>query len=496
MRNDNDEHKHNEHRNDHLIPPHGGPRPVKTGNIVNNPWMPGLVEVKFKSSNDSGVLLQDSASDDERRNPAHQWPRGLTKVINTYRIEGWKPSFPVQYPWSRQTREQAEKFYRDSGRDQYVTLRFSADADVARIAAAIANLPEIERARPVARLIPSAITDPYLGPDDQVQTFAGGLENQWYAFRCKLPATLEQFKGNGVAIAAIDWGFDVSHPDYAGGIKLTKNVHYNNEYVGNGNYIHHGTSVLALAGARDDGEGMVGFAPQSDLWAIQAGEDEIMVPDDWRAAIDFVTFADSPYPNSPTLKVIILEAQTAARGNIEGVETINKAITDAVNAGVVVCVPAGNAIGKDAGEDDQDPPQPIPETGSILVGATWYDSNKNVVCSRHGERIAVYAPGDPSHDLTGTSLPELYTNFFGGSSGAVAKVGGAAALLLGADKTLTPAQVKNLLRESETEVVRLMPNGEEQRAGVLLDCEYAISNYQSDPHQAQERVLTKTSAMV
>ena len=131
-----------------------------------------------------------------------------------------------------------------------------------------------------------------------------------------------------------------------------------------------------------------------------------------------------------------------------------------------------------------------------VVGATWYDAQKNVVSSRHGDRITVYAPGDPSHDLTGTSLPELYTNFFGGSSGAVAKVGGAVALMLEADNLLTPAQIKDLLRQSETEVVRITPNGEEVKAGVLLDCEYSISNYRCDPRQEQESVLTKSSAVV
>lgn len=480
--------EHNEHRQDRLTPPHGEPRPTSTGVLTSDPWVPGLVEVKFASSEDSGVLVPDLDDVDERRKPARQWPAELTKVINTNRLLGWKPSFPLTYPWSKQTKDQAEKFYRDSGRDKYVTFRFSDNADVSKIAADLAKLPKIERAKPVAGLIPSAVTDPFIGASDQL---AGGLETQWYAHRCKLITTLDQFKGNGVIIAAIDWGFDISHPDYADGIKLTFNTHYKNGHVGNGNYIHHGTSVLALAGARDDGEGMVGFAPQSDLWAIQAGEDEIMSTNDWVAAIDFVTFEPSPHR-----KVIILEAQTAGRGNIESVETINKAIVDAIAAGVVVCVPAGNAIGKDAGEDDQDPAQPIHETGSILVGATWYDAQKNVVCSRHGERIAVYAPGDPSHDLTGTSLPGLYTNFFGGSSGAVAKVGGAVALMLEADNSLTPAQVKDLLRQSETEVVRITPTGEEEKAGVLLDCEYSISNYRCDSPQEQESVLTKSSAML
>ena len=508
LRDDNHEHhEHNDHHDEHdkhdkqyghdkyptrnephnvLTTPRSDALPIDSGDLFSDPWMPGLVEVEFEKPSDSGVFDNfDDAT--ERRKPSDKWQSDLLKVLLDNQMSTWKPSFPLTYPWSRRSEEdleKARKFYIDRGRGRFVTFRFSGKTDVAEIAAELRKVPKIVQAKPMARLLPTQINEPLLGSSPQVQPFASGLENQWYAFRCNLPDTLEQVQGNGVVIAAIDWGFDRSHQEYGDGITLRKNIYHNSEGVGSGRCIHHGSAVLGLAGARLNSHGMAGFAPESALWAIQAGEDEVMHPEYWREAIDFVREQDSGLDR----KVIILEAQTASRGNIESDLTINQAIRDAVASGIVVCVPAGNGRG-DAGYDDQEPPQPIPETGSILVGATTVD---DTVIGRSGDRITVYAPGDPAHDVTCTSLPERHTNYFGGTSGAVAKVAGAVALLLEADNSLTPAEVRDLLRTSKVGV--LDEEGTQIPNAVLLDCEYAV--YSCTKRREPQRVLTNCSAMI
>ena len=414
-----------------------------------------------------------------------RWPGQLKKVLQKNKGT-WKPSFPLLYPWSRRSPEdldKAKEFYVKSERGKFVTFLFPAEADVRQIAAELKDIPGIKRAKPVAKVVPPRINDPLFGESDQVQPLAGGLENQWYAFRCNLPQALEQVDGRGVVIAVIDWGFDVSHPDYSEGITLQKNVKYDNDKVGNGNAIHHGTGALGLAGARlNNSEGMVGFAPDANLWAIQAGEDDEFNPEYWVNAIDFVREEDS----RPHRKVIILEVQTAFRGNIESNDVINQAIRDAIEADIVVCVPAGNGMG-DAGQDENG--NEIQETGSVLVGATTV---RDVAIGKTGDRITVYAPGDPEHDLTCTSLPGGYTNYFGGTSGAVAKVGGAVALLLDVNNSLSPDQVRDLLKESKTPVYDA--EGAEIPNAVLLDCGNAV--YSCTSQKQPERVLTNYSAMV
>ena len=486
-KNDNHEHRecnenntHNEHPHDHPRDRHS--RPV--GDLFSNPWMPGLVQVVFKDPDDSGVVIEGLEDGREQDRFPDCWPGDLKKVLQKNKGT-WKPSFPLLYPWSKRESEEdlnrAREFYIKSKRARFVTFRFPPDANVVQVAADLKNIPGIEQAKPVAKVVPPQFDDPYFGESDEVQTLDDGLENQWYAYRCNLPQALQQVKGKGVVIAAIDWGFDVSHPDYSAAITLRKNVKYDNDLVGNGNAIHHGTGTLGLAGARiNNSEGMVGFAPHSLLWAIQAGEDDEFNPEYWMRAIDFVREEDS----GPHRKVIILEVQTAFRGNIESNDVINQAIRDAIAANIVVCVPAGNGTG-DAGKDELG--NDIPETGSVLVGATTVE---NVAFGRTGDRITVYAPGDPEHDLTCTSLPPLYTNYFGGTSGAVAKVGGAVALLLEADDSLTTAEVADIFKQSEHSAV----NAAGERVGALLDCGYAV--YSRIERRQPARVLTNYSAMV
>lgn len=480
----NDKHEHPEHNENNTHKEHpdeyqkGHSRPV--GNLFTNPYVPGMVQAVFENPVTDG--LEDGTGRDKF--PDHC--RGDLQKILQKNKGTWKPSFPLLYPWSKQSPadvNRAREFYIKSERGKFVTFQFPPEADIVQIAAELKNIAGIEQAKPVAKVVPPAINDPLFGESDEPQTLAGGLENQWYAFRCNLPQALEQVDGRGVVIAVIDWGFDDSHPDYSEGITLKWNAKYLNDRVGNGNAIHHGTGTLGLAGARiNNSEGMVGFAPDASLWAIQAGEDDEFNPDYWKAAIDFVRERDSPHR-----KVIILEVQTAFRGNIESNDVINQAIRDAIAADIIVCVPAGNGLG-DAGKDEQG--NLIQETGSVLVGATTV---QDVAFGKTGDRITVYAPGDPEHDLTCTSLPGGYTNYFGGTSGAVAKVGGAVALLLDADNSLTPAEVKRILGESETPVLAT-PNGPAIPNKGLLDCGYAV--YSRIERKQQEGVLRNYSAVV
>lgn len=424
-------------------------------------WVPGLVEVEFRES--AGFTDEELLDQLDKAELPRQWSRELSDFLTQSHIRTVQPSFAVLYPWSRETKEQALKSFKALGRDRFVTLRFPDGADVTAIAKALRSFPQIARANPVARLAPPSISEPLLGTSDQIVPFPDGLENQWYAVRCRLPEALERAKGKDVIIADIDWGFDEFHPDYAPFIEKQQNTFKLNGTIAEGIFLHHGTAVMGLAGARLNGCGIVGFAPESTLWAIQAGRDQIAIHNHWIAALDFVRTEPAT-----KRKVIILEIQTASGGNVEGVETVRKAIIDAINANIVVCVPAGNTPG-DAGKDDNN--ERIPCTDSVLVGATSFGATRNTVNSKSGPRIVVYAPGDPDHDVTCTTDTDGYRNNFGGTSGAVAKVAGAVALMLELDPLLTPAQVREILSLSNIPVY----NASGANVGVLLDCADALN---------------------
>lgn len=275
-------------------------------------------------------------------------------------------------------------------------------------------------------------------------------------------------------IADIDWGFDLTHPDLAR-TELSRNIMRPSPNVSDGNLLWHGNGVLGLAGAAVNEKGMAGIAFGATLWAIQAGTGAINRPvmqhEFWVAAIDFVR--NTPAPGR---KVIILELQTAGYSNPEMIPTVNAEIRRAISENIVVCVPAGNGNRSgDAGRGDPTAPDDlgaaIPETGSIVVGATRFDPEKNVRAgSNGGPRVTVYAPGDHDFDLT-CGLRGGYRDNFGGTSGATAKVAGIVALMLEKNRSLTPQQVREILGASQKRVFDEQNND----VGVFVDANQAVS---------------------
>jgi subtilisin family serine protease len=279
------------------------------------------------------------------------------------------------------------------------------------------------------------------------------MENQWYIFRCRANHAWPMASGNGVVVADIDWGYRTSHQDLAPRFDMSRayNAFDGGTNVSTGGSVFHGTGVMGIVGAADNNLGIAGFAYGATLWPVQAdsGPGTALGGNAWARAIDWVRSADG----GGRRKVIILEVQTGSFGNYEMVPSVNTAIRTAIAHGVVVCVAAGNG-NRNASIDDSG--NPIPETGSILVGATEYHAtqNRRAGFSNFGPRIVVCAPGDSSHDLTcHSSSDNAYRNGFGGTSGATPKVAGTVALILDVNPDLTHAEVRTILNTTGTAVV-------------------------------------------
>ena len=153
------------------------------------------------------------------------------------------------------------------------------------------------------------------------------------------------------------------------------------------------------------------------------------------------------------------------------VPSVNAAIQTAIAVASSSAWPPGTAIGTRAWKT---PGNPIPDTGSILVGATEYHGteNRRASFSNFNARVTVCAPGDGSHDLTINSTSDsAYRNGFGGTSGATPKVAGTAALMLERNLSLTHAEVRNLLRSTGT----LAVTEPGKPVGTFLNAEAAVA---------------------
>jgi hypothetical protein len=315
------------------------------------------------------------------------------------------------------------------------------------------------------------INEPLVGATDQVVVNpVTGLENQWYIYRCRIDKAWPLASGAGVVIADVDWGYRTTHEELLTRLNIARayNSYDGGTNVSYGNSVSHGTAVTGLAGGADNDKGMAGIAFGAELWPVQAnaGPGAPLGGNAWARGIDWVRTADS----GGKRKVVILEVQTGTYGNYEMVPSVNAAIQTAIASGVVVCVAAGNG-NRDAGLDDSN--NPIPDTGSILVGATEYHSteNRRASFSNYNARVTVCAPGDGSHDLTVSSTSDTaYRNGFGGTSGATPKVAAIAAMMLERNPSLTHAEVRTILRNSGTAVV----TDPARPVGTFLNAEAAV----------------------
>ncbi len=342
----------------------------------------------------------------------------------------------------------------------------------------------IARAAPVPSARPPS-NDPYVGAGRPVtypaQTPCG---TQWYLFDTGVDFAWNcSATGASVVVADVDWGFDLTHSELSGAWDPNHTYDMCNGASAPG-WAYHGTGVAGLIAARQDGNGIQGIAYQSTIWPITAScSTNTYLPCEakWESGnpwADAIAKAATDLCDS-CRKVVVLENQTCCYGNYEASIAVNTTITAAIAKKVVVVVAAGNGY-KDATYDDVG--TLIPESGAIVVGSTDYvDDYRLSADSNFGARILVSAPGDMDHDLTlttggrkclGEPSGTTYSECFGGTSGAAAKVAGVVALMLQKNTGLDPEGVREILKRVGKPVTS---SDGKQPGGVFLDAHCAVA---------------------
>lgn len=296
-----------------------------------------------------------------------------------------------------------------------------------------------------------------------------------------------------VVVAILDDGFDLSHPDFNGNGKI---VHAKDFVDGDSNPFpvtseedYHGTPVAGVAIAEENGQGVVGVAPECSFMPIRF---PLNRDDDFEAeSFDYVgKFADviscswgPPPANAPLHQRLYDKLHTLATTG------------GPRKKGCVIVFAAGNynAPLNDPNNNVFKWYHPrlgiVERHGPILNGYAVHPDvitvsastslNKKAAYSNWGKEISVCAPSNNFHPLYDQNVEiqgysiwttdnEIYgtdftsgsrfTGHFGGTSSATPLVAGIAALILSANPSLTAGDVKDILQDTADKILDSDPD--------------------------------------
>ncbi len=242
--------------------------------------------------------------------------------------------------------------------------------------------------------------------------------------------------GSGVKVAVIDTGIDYNHEDLSANVKGgISYVDYTNDYMDDDG---HGTHVAGVIGALDNNLGVIGVAPQVDLYAVKVldyngsgYEDDVANGIIWSQnnAIDIVSMSLGADVHMPL---------------------VESAVNSAYSNGVLIIAAAGNDGFKRPTYDTVDYPG---RYDSVVAVAATTQNNKRAVwgawsSSSTGWDVEVSAPGD---QILSTYYDNRYATM-SGTSMATPMVSGVAALVLNANPDFSPTEVRERLQETAIDI--------------------------------------------
>lgn len=269
--------------------------------------------------------------------------------------------------------------------------------------------------------------------DDPRQAVPWGVE------RIGAPRAWEESRGKGVRVAIIDTGINGAHSDLKGAVRGGVNFINSNAPPLDDN--GHGTHVAGIIAARDNDFGVVGVAPEAELYALKAFDST----------------------GSGAISGIISAVEWCVKNDMQVVNmsfggnhnrALGRALDAAQQAGLVLVAAAGNN-GRANSVDF-----PASHPGVIAVSALNPDDTLASFSSR-GPEVDLAAPGAR---IRSTYSDQGYREL-SGTSMAAPHVTGVAVLLLARRPRLTGDEVLDQLKKTATQLPDLVP--EEQGAGLV-----------------------------
>ncbi|UCE72243.1 MAG: S8 family serine peptidase, partial [Nitrospiraceae bacterium] len=218
-------------------------------------------------------------------------------------------------------------------------------------------------------------------------------------------------KGADVRVAVLDTGIDYTHPDLAGNFQGGYDYVFNDNDHFDDNSRSHGTHVAGIIAAEGNGTGVIGVAPEADLYAVKVLDGAGFGLESWIiAGIEWAVF------NGMDIVNMSFEGQDS--------QSLQDACNNAYSAGVLLVAAGGNTYG-----------------GTVQYPAA-YDSVIAVTGTDANDMKANFSPVAPEVELSAPGVDILSTcsltnidcvggyRSLSGTSQASPHVAGTAALLL------------------------------------------------------------------
>jgi len=286
-----------------------------------------------------------------------------------------------------------------------------------------------------ARLSPQAVDalsrNPnvaYVEPDYAMfahsQTVPWGIDRVFGDESYSFP-TWETSKGNGIKVAILDSGIDEDHEDLqvAGGTTTVDGTHWGSDGSG------HGTHVAGTVAALDNSLGVVGVAPNVELYAVK------VLSDGGSGSVSSVA-AGIDWAVSQGIPVLNMSL-----GGSSDSQTLRDACDAAYAAGHLLVASAGNN-GNPGGRGDN-VGYPAKYASVIAVASSTTNDTRSSFSST-GPDVELIAPG--SNILS--TLPGNNYGTYSGTSMASPHVAGVAALTWAANTSLSNQEIRQILRDT------------------------------------------------
>lgn len=271
--------------------------------------------------------------------------------------------------------------------------------------------------------------------------------------------------GRGVKVAIVATGIDPDHPDFArqivAGVSFVGDKRSYRDDNGLGTCL---ASMVAGNGTASRGL-YKGWAPEADLYIAKVADAEgASTLSDVIAGIEWAVKQEVD---------IVLVPLGSAPG-CDGSDALSQEADAAVKAGLVVVVPAGNS-GPEPGTVESSGCARLPITvGAAELNTVANFSSRGPTPDGRTKPDLLFPHSGVGAQATGTKIGSVVAPGYveiTGSGISAAHAAGAIALLLQADPDLTPAEVKDLLMETATD---LGFDANAQGAG-LADIEEALA---------------------